>query len=296
MAISPKNITDSCTIPRECKERFLPLEESYAEPLTSRGVNFSGISDVVQPYEIIRSTPGFHVVIFTLAGEGEDLSGGIQSPHPLQPGDLWISPAGTPQHYRARDNWRILFFHLDAAHASGTIPYDKPTLGHSTYALQLESAMTWFIKESLMNTATSRKTSRAYAEIIRHCLDREIESLAHPEQGLVRAQLDGLWETINGNISNNWSVEEMARRMGLSSAQFRRIVSSQYGLTPQEILTRLRIGRTKELLRRTDYSLEQIADQVGYDSPFSLSRAFKRNSGLSPRDFRKCSYSATTGR
>ncbi|MDA0814705.1 MAG: AraC family transcriptional regulator, partial [Verrucomicrobia bacterium] len=52
-------------------------------------------------------------------------------------------------------------------------------------------------------------------------------------------------------------------------------------------------GRTKEFLRRTEYSLEQIAKQVGYDSPFSLSRAFKRNAGISPRDFRKSPYPGT---
>lgn len=290
MANSRKNITNSCTIPRECKERFLPLDSPHAEPLTSRGINFSGISEVVAPYEICRPLPEFHLIILTLGGEGIATNIGTTDDTRLQPGDLWISPANQPQHYRATSTWRILFFHIDARHPAGTIPYDIPSTGHSAYALQLESAMTWFIKESLADSSTSHNISHSYAKIIRHCLDRELESLANPEYRLIRAQLDGLWEAINGSISRSWSVEEMAHRMRLSSAQFRRVVVSQYGFTPQEILIRLRISRTKELLRRTNYSLEQIAEQVGYDSPFSLSRAFKKNTGTSPRDFRKAAY------
>ena len=290
MPISSKNITESCTIPRECRERFLPLQEPHAEPLTSRGVNFSGVSDVVAPYKIMRTDPKFHLVILTLGGEGECVVEGVGAQRLLHPGDLWISPAGIPQDYRATGAWRILFFHIDHTHPAGGIPYEKVMIGHATYARQLESAMTWFINESLTNTPVSRKAAQAYAEVIRHCLDREIDALAHPEHRLARAQLDALWEAINGSISQNWSVEEMARRMRLSSAQFRRVVTNHHGMTPQEILTRLRISRTKELLRRTDYSLEQIADQVGYDSPFSLSRVFKRNTGISPRDFRKAAY------
>ncbi|MGK0186471.1 MAG: AraC-like DNA-binding protein [Verrucomicrobiales bacterium] len=242
------------------------------------------------PYAIARSAPVFHLVVITLAGEGTVTHTGTNDSQRLQPGDLWISPAGIAQNYRATDTWRIIFFHIDARHSAGSIPYETPSMGHSTYALQMESAMTWLIKESLSNTSASQTASLAYAQIIRQCFDRELESLANPEYRLIRAQLDGLWETINGNISRSWSVEEMARRMGLSSAQFRRIVTSQYGITPQEILIRLRIGRTKELLRRTSYSLEQIAEQVGYDSPFSLSRAFKKNTGTNPRDFRKSAY------
>ena len=168
MAISSKNITESCTIPRECRERFLPLQEPYAEPLSSRGVNFSGVSDVVAPYKIWRTNPQFHLVILTLGGEGECVTDGTDKTRLIHPGDLWISPAGICQDYRATGAWRILFFHIDPTHPSGTIPYEKVMIGHATYARQLESAMTWFINESLTNTSFNADQSSEHKHITTH--------------------------------------------------------------------------------------------------------------------------------
>jgi AraC-like DNA-binding protein len=39
-------------------------------------------------------------------------------------------------------------------------------------------------------------------------------------------------------------------------------------------------------LRTTPATLEALADQLGYSSPFHLSKAFKTEFGLSPRDYR----------
>ncbi len=44
------------------------------------------------------------------------------------------------------------------------------------------------------------------------------------------------------------------------------------------------------LLSRTDYSLEQIADELGYSDVANFSRAFKRWSGRSPSNWRKDPY------
>lgn len=135
-----------------------------------------------------------------------------------------------------------------------------------------------------------REGARAHAEVIRHCLNRRIGDLADPARHLAGARHDAWRIMVNGSISSDWSVEQMAARMHLSCAQFRRVVTSHHGMTPREVLTRPRIGRTKEPLLRTDYSLGRIAEKFGYDSPFSLSRAFKGNTGASPREFRRSTY------
>lgn len=275
---------EECHIPKTCRERFLPLKEPGAKALVDRGVTFSGVSELTEPYRVCRTKPPFHLVIFTVRGSGRfetpTLSG------LLDPGDLWIVPAQTRQRYWAVGDWKILFFHIDARHPRGVIPYREPLVTPATSMTQLESAMTWLCNEAMLDYDRSREVAKAYAEITCICLDRELDLAASPGKTHARMRLDALWETVNGSLSHPWPVEAMAKRMHLSPAQFRRVVGQVYRASPSEILQSMRIERAKQLLRRTDDSLEQIAERVGYESPFSLSRAFKRAVGRSPREFK----------
>jgi len=284
------NITDRCIIPKECRERFLPLDGDYARPLVERGIKLSGISDLRARYEIMRRRPNFHLVIITLGGEGRFRVSSGQGV--LRPGDMWVVPAGEPQHYGTKNEWRILFFHIAAALPGSTIPFTRPTVIPAAFAAQLESAMTWYQGELFVNGERSRDIALAYAQVIRICLDRLLDPSSHPERNRVRVRLDELWETINGNIGRNWTVAEMARRLSLSVSQFRRVVIAEHGSTPQDMLLKMRIGRAQQLLVRTDDTLAVIAERVGYESPFSLSRAFRRVVGVSPRQYRKRTHRA----
>jgi transcriptional regulator GlxA family with amidase domain len=55
---------------------------------------------------------------------------------------------------------------------------------------------------------------------------------------------------------------------------------------PREMVARLRMQRAGEMLRSTNYTLDRIASLVGYETPFALSRAFKKHAGVSPREYR----------
>ena len=56
------------------------------------------------------------------------------------------------------------------------------------------------------------------------------------------------------------------------------------------IVDEVRYRHATSLLSRTDYSLEQIADELGYSDVANFSRAFKRWSGRSPSNWRKDPY------
>jgi two-component system response regulator YesN len=72
----------------------------------------------------------------------------------------------------------------------------------------------------------------------------------------------------------------------LSASHFSAVFSQEAHQTFKEYLTEIRINKAKELLRMTTLRSADIAYQVGYNDPHYFSSVFKRNTGLSPIEFR----------
>ncbi len=79
----------------------------------------------------------------------------------------------------------------------------------------------------------------------------------------------------------------MAQEAGLSRSSFAALFKSVVGEAPLDYLTGWRVYRVKMLLTATDESLLRIANTVGYDNDLSLSRVFKRRTGIAPGKWRQ---------
>ncbi|WP_437284043.1 AraC family transcriptional regulator [Sorangium sp. So ce406] len=88
-----------------------------------------------------------------------------------------------------------------------------------------------------------------------------------------------------------WTIEALARAAGLSRAAFARRFVAELGVPPLRYVAELRMQRAAELLAEGDRSLASVAAEVGYDSEFAFSRAFKRHTGEAPGAFRRRSRS-----
>lgn len=91
---------------------------------------------------------------------------------------------------------------------------------------------------------------------------------------------------IHRNISNPWSVEALAREVGLSRSAFVDRFASLVGMPPIRYLTLWRLQTAKLNLSETQTTIARLAHSVGYESEEAFSRAFKREFGLSPARWR----------
>lgn len=87
-------------------------------------------------------------------------------------------------------------------------------------------------------------------------------------------------------LKRPWSLASLAREAGMSRAAFARRFSEQVGEPPLSYLTRRRIETAAHLLTGSEKTVADIAHSVGYDNEFAFSRAFKRETGRSPRQLR----------
>lgn len=87
--------------------------------------------------------------------------------------------------------------------------------------------------------------------------------------------------------SNPWTVDKLAQQVHMSRASFAQLFRQVSGSTPLTVLTTLRMQIAAQRLSREPSSVTVIAESVGYSSESSFHKAFVREFGYTPGDYRK---------
>jgi AraC-like DNA-binding protein len=84
-----------------------------------------------------------------------------------------------------------------------------------------------------------------------------------------------------------WTLESLAAQCAVSRATLARRFTQLLGQPPMTYLTEWRLCLAADLLQATSQTIDAIARQTGYASPFAFSTAFRRRFGQPPRSFRR---------
>ena len=96
-----------------------------------------------------------------------------------------------------------------------------------------------------------------------------------------------LEQALRQNLSQQWTVEEMAAIAGMGTTLFNEKVKNYTGFTPLNYLINIRISEAIKLLKKQDESITDIALDTGFYSSQHFSTTFKKLTGYTPTEFRK---------
>jgi len=114
-------------------------------------------------------------------------------------------------------------------------------------------------------------------------------------RGLADASLAPAIRQMHGNISRSWTTVQLARTAALSRSAFFERFTRIVGLPPMEYLLAWRIAVAKNMLRRHDIGLAEVAERVGYGSASTFSTAFSRHVGEPPSRYAAYARAAPQG-
>jgi AraC family transcriptional regulator len=168
---------------------------------------------------------------------------------------------------------------------------------HTLRCLRLRSPLITMIFDRLAQEVyfprrSSNKVAEAFAGTlaveVSRCIEqstgaRRTGQLAPWQVQRVRRMLED--ETSVGRLT----VEEMARRCGLSPRHLMRAFKASTGMTVHQCANEILMCRAKDALRLDTVPLKVLAWQLGYSSPAAFSAAFRQAVGCSPSDFRRMS-------
>ncbi|WP_305985876.1 AraC family transcriptional regulator [Roseibium sp. MMSF_3544] len=112
-----------------------------------------------------------------------------------------------------------------------------------------------------------------------------LKGMAHPRIGRALAR-------IHTSLGTPPRVEDLAGEIGMSRSAFVDRFTEVMGMAPRKYILTQRMETAAALLRTDGLTMAEIAYRVGYDAPEAFSRAFKREMGRSPVNWRMRSQDA----
>jgi AraC-like DNA-binding protein len=102
---------------------------------------------------------------------------------------------------------------------------------------------------------------------------------------LADKQMSAAINSIHGDPAHRWTLQELAKRAGMSRSTFALKFKETVGAAPMEYLTRWRMLLAGDRLTNSGDPISVIALSLGYESESAFSTAFKRVMGCSPRHY-----------
>ena len=105
--------------------------------------------------------------------------------------------------------------------------------------------------------------------------------------GLGPARLRRVKEFIHAKMEDELTLSDMAQSVGLSTAHFSEMFRKSTGETPYQFLLRCRTERAKEILRKAELRVLDVAVACGFKTQQHFARVFRQLCGASPTEYRR---------
>jgi len=114
------------------------------------------------------------------------------------------------------------------------------------------------------------------------------EEQSQPEMNpLDKNLIDRILKVINENLSDvNLSVDMLGKEVGMSRMHLFRKLKALTGESPSEMVKRIRLEKSKALIKKGSLSITEIAYDTGFSTPGNFSTAFKKYYGDTPAQYR----------
>jgi AraC family transcriptional regulator len=157
-----------------------------------------------------------------------------------------------------------------------------------------DKALNMFL-EQLHSELMRRKASPLYVQgigqaIAIHLARNYAELVKEPRSGspsLPGYKLRQITDWMREHLAEDFNLEQLAALAGLSRFHFHRLFKTAVGESPSHYHINLRMHEAKRLLRESKQSVVEVALSVGYTNPSHFAQLFRRETGLSPSDYRR---------
>jgi AraC-like DNA-binding protein len=156
----------------------------------------------------------------------------------------------------------------------------------------LEPALRFATEQAASGNAGGATVLAKLSELLFvEALRRYVETMTDDQKGWLAGLRDRFiaraLNLMHARPAYPWTVSDLAAKASMSRSAFAERFTGLLGMPPMQYLVQWRLQLAAQHLRQGDRPLATIAEDVGYDSEASFSRAFKREFGVPPATWRR---------
>jgi AraC family transcriptional regulator, arabinose operon regulatory protein len=241
----------------------------------------------------VRRARGTHdwLMIYTLGGQGRSSLNGQD--YFCEPGDVLLLSPDTPHDYGTAgiDVWEFYWAHF-VPRPTWIGWLQLPLLASGLARLHLEDAVVrarvtqGFQRLLLDNTHTGSMSE----ELSQNALEEILLLLAQYQSRLrqnIDARVEIVLDYLAQHLNEPVTIESLAQLVALSPSRLAHLFKEQVGDPPLQMFLVLRVRHAARLLEFTARPIHEIANDLGFQSPFHFSRRFRDYFNMSPTQYRR---------
>jgi len=97
--------------------------------------------------------------------------------------------------------------------------------------------------------------------------------------------VEKMLDIVNKEFDRDIGLTELADRLSVSETYLSKVFKESMNVNFKEYLTELKITKARELLAQNRYTVKEISEMLGYNSPKNFTRVFKKQEGITPAEY-----------
>ena len=278
------------------KYKFVETESvAYLEPKQSQALDLflchSGIENCNPSYSFGPETRDHFIIHYILDGKGEFTVN--NKTYKLGKKDGFLIRPGEETYYKAddKDPWIYMWIGFNGIKAETYLKYANLDENNHIFKYEKDSSLKKCILEILSLNIMNNSNRLKIDGLLYLFIGNLIENNKYMDKENSNTQADEYInisiDFINNNYSNNIKVNDIANYVGLNRSYFSNLFTKKMGISPQEYLLSLKMGKACNLLTNLQLSIGDVARKVGYEDQLTFSKIFKKSKGLSPKLYRE---------
>lgn len=248
----------------------------------------TGSLNALSPHTSSRANLASFLFFMVTSGEGQLVYGGVE--YELEEGDLVFIDCTVPySHSTGKNLWSLSWCHFNGPEMIGIYEKYKSRGGKAVFRSAKNMGEYKNLLENLLFAARSSSYIRDMEInlILSSFLVLLMEDSWNPVNiSNKQGQVVNIREYIDAHYSTDITLESLSDQFFINKTYLSEVFKEQYGVNLKDYLTSVRITEAKKLLRFTDKTTEEIAENIGINGAAYFSRLFKRVEGVSPKEYR----------